>query len=1288
MRIRRYRHLFGRFGRTRRWRRRILLAGLVFLLLLASGLFFITRPQRLAALSAAMLTDLIGAPVHCGHARIGLDGSIHLRDVRLSLRPDRGPQDTLFAAEEVLVRHELMSLLGGHFRARALTFINPTLHLIEDTATGQFSYQRLERRTPVRTPDELPEIRVRGGRLIFGQIDAGAYNRLGIVRLSGALVPKPADPQRYQFQFQQELPGGQPGPVLSGDLDLARLALSARLDRFAFEAPQRIILPSRFRQWWDLLEPAGSFPVVSFAYAPDLGVHAVLDVKDAQLTLPYGSLKPRLSGVSGRFKLTRQRISVENLRGAVEGLTCTVDGDIDGFDVNAPFNLHVRVDPFAVPASPPALPNLPDFVKKVYERYNPSGVVKASVRMQRRESGGRLSYSGTASFTKGSGRYYRFPYPFHDVQGEIRFNDEKIEIASLTARGPTGGKVSITGAISPPGDGAAVHMVITGVDFPVDEHLRAAMPPKQAAALRLFADPAQHQRLIDRGLIQTTAQSVARRQALEELEQQRRRAQSAQPAPQPAALADMAEKIAQAKKLAAVPVFDLGGRINLVVNLHRPLGMEAQYATTVDVQVNGGQAVMTAWPYPLALVRGKIRIEPHLAIIEGVEARGPTGALGVINGKVAFDDASGLSPDVKVVGVNVPVDPFLLAAMAPPQDHWLELLNLQGRFDISGNVTRAPAGGVDFAFRTQVANAQARPLGGGYALDKLAATVDIRRGRFDIVEAQAYHGKTLIKASGQTRFEGARPAFDLQVNAAEVNLRDPLFELLPPGHSAAADIKKQFAAHDLRGVVDAALRYRTASDPAQQAELDLQVRPRWLGVNLGQGSVDLKDFRGFIRVEESALRLVDCSASVGDARINASGSMRFLSSPAGPRGVDLTLALKTSDVECEALKLFPPAVAQAVRSIELRGPAELSAARVIYRPETTTGQQVDFTGRLTLANARANLTAAVTELHATADITATLAPRAASPRLDLKIRAPSLRLADRHVEALTVRLVSAQNEGQLSLEQFSGSLYGGTIVGMGVVGVGQGAPYRLSLNLADVSLEPLLHPRAGNGTQAATTAPAATAPASQPPTASRPGNTGSVDASLSLEGVNGAPDERRGRGRVEVRNARLYELPFALAMLQILNLSLPTARSFDTASADYRLEGDIVRVDTLRFESPNLLISGDGALRLSDRRLALDLTSRRRTGPRLGPITDILEIVKDELVSIHVGGTLVEPQVQVRSLQGLRRTVDDIFRNPRDAGSAAPFPRANTTGSTAPSPAPLAPRSPQPLVGVPATSDQ
>ena len=157
-----------------------------------------------------------------------------------------------------------------------------------------------------------------------------------------------------------------------------------------------------------------------------------------------------------------------------------------------------------------------------------------------------------------------------------------------------------------------------------------------------------------------------------------------------------------------------------------------------------------------------------------------------------------------------------------------------------------------------------------------------------------------------------------------------------------------------------------------------------------------------------------------------------------------------------------------------------------------------------------------------------------------------------------------------------------------------------------------------------------------------------LSASLAIEGEPGedAPRHRSGRGNLEIRDAKIYEVPLEMGRLQIVNLSLPTASSFDRASASYLLYDDTVKFDSIAFEAPTVQIVGDGKMQYSTRALDLNLSSRNAGAIGLGPITDFIRFFKDELASIHVSGTLTDPKVDVRAFNSNMENWDESLNRP------------------------------------------
>ncbi len=215
-------------------------------------------------------------------------------------------------------------------------------------------------------------------------------------------------------------------------------------------------------------------------------------------------------------------------------------------------------------------PALPGSIQKVFKNFQPSGTIQAAVEVQRRDSGGKITYSGTCLVSHGKGRFYKFPYSLRDIHGPVLFDDEGVRVVDLTCSGPNGGKIVLNGTVAPPGDGAAVEMTAVATDFPADQNLYDALEPKYQHVLDMFMDQKQYQRLIEKGIIQSSAQSMERWEQLSLLEADHSRLESARGAVR--SLESLEAKIASLQLELQRPVFDLGGRVKVSVEIHRAPG--------------------------------------------------------------------------------------------------------------------------------------------------------------------------------------------------------------------------------------------------------------------------------------------------------------------------------------------------------------------------------------------------------------------------------------------------------------------------------------------------------------------------------------------------------------------------------------------------------------------------------------------------------------------------------------------------------------------------------------------
>jgi hypothetical protein len=168
----------------------------------------------------------------------------------------------------------------------------------------------------------------------------------------------------------------------------------------------------------------------------------------------------------------------------------------------------------------------------------------------------------------------------------------------------------------------------------------------------------------------------------------------------------------------------------------------------------------------------------------------------------------------------------------------------------------------------------------------------------------------------------------------------------------------------------------------------------------------------------------------------------------------------------------------------------------------------------------------------------------------------------------------------------------------------------------------------------------------------READSGQLSAALDIDIPIQDPAARRGRGAMRIRDATLYDQPVATALLRAGNFMLPDGSPLTAASARYLIRGSDVLFDSVRFTGPGLAITGGGSMTLPDRSLQLTLVNRDTRNIQLGFITDLLDLFKDELLTIEVAGTLDQPEARLVTFSGLRASWDALFN--RSAAEAIP----------------------------------
>jgi hypothetical protein len=151
------------------------------------------------------------------------------------------------------------------------------------------------------------------------------------------------------------------------------------------------------------------------------------------------------------------------------------------------------------------------------------------------------------------------------------------------------------------------------------------------------------------------------------------------------------------------------------------------------------------------------------------------------------------------------------------------------------------------------------------------------------------------------------------------------------------------------------------------------------------------------------------------------------------------------------------------------------------------------------------------------------------------------------------------------------------------------------------------------------------------------------NATLVFSGIPWNPQTHTGRGRVQLRDARLYQLPFMMRVLNAASVNASDDSAFQTADIAFQIDGDRIPLQ-IACDGEVLRLRGEGWTNLR-REVFLELYSY---AGRRGPLTAVISPILAEsryatLMMIEVAGTLDNPIMQRRPFPQLEATLQQVF---------------------------------------------
>ncbi len=908
-----------RRGRRRRWV--LALASVPALLLVAVWLG--TRSWFLVVVIALVLEPRLGGDVEIAQARYAGNGVLHLDHLTLRAPGLSGPAAQTLRVGHAVVTLDLSRVLSGRISVRDLELEGVLLRLSEDARKpGTFNLAALKPHWTVsRDGDPLlpPGVRIDDAVLEMGLHISRHYRAVGQRRVAGRMEPAARGPGWYEFTLREvDEQGRDPGPGgvnITGQWNVQTLEHTASLEGLVLDERTFGMCPQVARLWWERMQPQGPVGTAEVRWRPGHPFAATLQVRQISLDVPVaadalfaggGGSLPRMHVESGTVRLEGDRLELADFVGefrarsgeGADSMPYRLDlsiRELPSFDWKnqqqwmeklldaAPFEMSVTMDDFRPTRARPTggeVLRLPRQVGDMITRFNLTDWTLSTELTITRATpvpgpDGALEpapvqTAGVARISDASGAFQGFLYPLDDVQALVYFDNDRVIIDDLRARGSGDAVVRMSGTITPPGRAASISLSLDATDVPLDDRFRAALRGGRLETYDRALHQPSYERILERGLLADESDLEQARRERDALDLVLR----ATPAASPEA-ARLRREVERLDTIVEAGRFELGGLVDLRFTIERAAGERRPTEISGRVSIHEAGLVYERFPYPIFVLGGELDVSPdRIEVVcgddqDGIPIATPGGGRGQVRGEILLaDDAvagARVRPDVSFALHDDVLSELLYEAMplehtrpgapgdAPLAARLLSGAGLAGRLNLIGAITSGPDGAPTFEIAAEVADGTAVPrpdlfealeeLGlpapQGLRLDSVAALLKITPSAIELQDFAGRQGEARIGASGRFALRSDPVEASLTVDFANLALERYMLDLTPGAAERTAALWDRYRP---KGTYDARLRFETAGGARSAPEL--RVWPRSLAVRIGDREVAIDCERG------------------------------------------------------------------------------------------------------------------------------------------------------------------------------------------------------------------------------------------------------------------------------------------------------------------------------------------------------------------------------------------------------------------------------------------------------------
>jgi hypothetical protein len=658
--------------------------------------------------------------------------------------------------------------------------------------------------------------------------------------------------------------------------------------------------------------------------------------------------------------------------------------------------------------------------------------------------------------------------------------------------------------------------------------------------------------------------------------------------------------------------FSPSGTADAEVDVYRPPREGAMPEVTVDLDLRDCQFRYEWFPYQLTQTKGRVIIAPDRTQIVGVEGR--HGDAGIsLSGEVRGLGKGNQEVALKVSGRNVALDEDLENALPQAERKILRVFHLSGLADLDGTVTRkgdakAP---MDYDLAIRLRNARMVYEHFPFLAEQMTGDLHLARGACRIESLTGFNSGARVEARGTIDQTADDYAMDLTLEGKDVPLNESLRGALGP------EMRSVWSHLAPRGRVDLSAHLTKAFGPGETLKHHVWVVARDLQATFDFFPFPLEHVSGQLEFEASEVRLHGIEARTGPTEFKLGGRIAY--GAAGP-DIDLTLRTKGLRLEGPLQEAVPEAVKKAFAVIRPSGRVDLNIERLLYHVTPSGKPEAVWQGSAILDEVGLEPGLRVSGAVGTAEMQGRWFDGRVS--LDGRLWLQQGKIADKEVSNTRMVFDKPDDKDVVSIRDVEGDFCRGRMEGFATIALEADGRYAFSLAAQDVDFERLL--REGFGLEHNITG-------------------GRLRATLGLWAKGPDSKKAEGSGYAYVTDAKLYELPLVIRLINIFQLGASDRAAFQNARILYFLRGKRLILGDVRLEGRAMNLYGAGTMEPDGK---LDLTfmvGKKNDDPLIPALAELLEGIRKQMVVVVVSGTLAEPKVQTRTLSALTAPLREVL---------------------------------------------